>query len=60
MSTVYCQINENDFKLTDEQIRRLQALKDKPITYDEDCPELTDEELAQFKRVSPRKKTAND
>ena len=39
--------------LTPEQIRRLDALKNYPITYDEDCPEMTDEQLRQFKRVHP-------
>ena len=40
--------------LTPEQIKRLDALKDRPITFDEDCPEMTDEQLKQFKRVHPR------
>ena len=44
--------------LTDEQIRRLDALKDRPIVFDEDCPEMTDEQLSQFKRVHPRKEDA--
>ena len=40
--------------LTPEQIKRLDALKDRPITFDEDCPPMTDEQLRQFKRVHPR------
>ena len=47
--------------LTDEQKKRLEALKqmsDDEIICDEDCPELTDEELAQFKRVNPLPKKA--
>ena len=43
-------------KPTAEQIERLRALKDRPIVFDEDCPELTDEELKQFRRVNPRRK----
>jgi succinate dehydrogenase flavin-adding protein (antitoxin of CptAB toxin-antitoxin module) len=42
--------------LTDEQRERLEALKqmsDDDIVYDEDCPKLTEEQLAQFKRVNP-------
>ena len=39
--------------LTPDQIRRLDALKNYPIVYDEDCPEMTDEQLRQFKRVNP-------
>ena len=40
--------------LTPEQIKRLDALKDRPIAFDEDCPEMTEEQLRQFKRVHPR------
>lgn len=40
--------------LTPEQIKRLDALKDRPITFDEDCPEMTDEQLKKFRRVNPR------
>ena len=39
--------------LTPEQIQRLDALKNYPIVYDEDCPEMTDEQLRQFRRVKP-------
>lgn len=45
-------------KPTPEQIERLRALKDRPIVFDEDCPELTDEQLKQFRRVNPRPKKA--
>ncbi|MBD5129169.1 MAG: hypothetical protein HDT43_04520 [Ruminococcaceae bacterium] len=38
--------------LTEEQIKMLEALKDRSIVFDEDCPELTEEELSQFERVS--------
>ena len=44
--------------LTPEQKAELEALKqmsDDDIICDEDCPELTDEELKQFKRVNPRR-----
>ncbi len=40
--------------LTQEQIERLDDLKNHPIVYDEDCPEMTDEQLRRFKRVHPR------
>ena len=39
--------------LTAEQIKRLDALKDRPIVFDEDCPEMTEEQLRQFRRVNP-------
>ena len=44
--------------LTEEQKAELEALKqmsDDDIICDEDCPELTDEELKQFRRVNPRR-----
>ena len=37
--------------LTPEQIEMLEKAKQMPITYDEDCPELTEEQLKQFRRV---------
>ena len=44
--------------LTEEEREELLALKNRPIVFDEDCPELTDEELKQFKRFYPRPKKA--
>lgn len=49
--------------LTEEQKKMLEALKERPVEFDNDCPELTEEELAQFqsisemRRVERRKKT---
>lgn len=47
---------EIDFNkpLTDEQKKMLEELKTRPVTPDEDCPELTAEQLKQFARVSER------
>lgn len=42
--------------LTDEQKQKLEALKDRPIEFDEDCPELTEEQLSQFKRASEERR----
>lgn len=39
-------------KLTAEEKLSLEALKNKPVEFDEDCPELTDEQLKQFRRIS--------
>ena len=39
-------------ELTEEQIKMLTKMENSPIEFDEDCPELTDEELKNFKRVS--------
>ena len=38
--------------LTPEQIRRLDALEDRPIVYDEDCPPSTPEQLERFRRAA--------
>lgn len=48
---------EIDFNqpLTPEQKQMLEALKDRPVQPDEDCPELTDEQLHQMVRASKRK-----
>lgn len=45
---------EIDFNkpLTEKQKQMLEALKDRPVTPDEDCPELTDEQLSQLRRIS--------
>ncbi|GHU24649.1 hypothetical protein FACS1894164_11790 [Spirochaetia bacterium] len=43
-------------KPTEEELYRAEAewkeAMKYPITFDEDCPELTDEELLEFRRVS--------
>lgn len=38
--------------LTSAQTELLNKLESKPIASDEDCPELTMEQLAQFRRIS--------
>lgn len=42
--------------LSEEQKAMVAKAIKKPIVYDEDSPELTDEELAQFHRVSEMRK----
>lgn len=41
-----------DQPLTSSQIEMLNALATRPVTPDENCPELTPEQLAQFQRIS--------
>ncbi len=41
-----------DKELTEDQIRELEEAEKAPIVPDEDCPELTDEQLKQFRRFS--------
>lgn len=40
---------------TEEQIEMLHHAASIPLKYDEDCPELSDEELQDFKRISKEK-----
>lgn len=42
MAMVTFELDENA-KLTEEEKKMLAAAKDRPIVYDEDCPELTEE-----------------
>lgn len=37
--------------LTKQQRAELEALKGRPITYDDDCPPLTEEQLERFRRA---------
>ena len=39
--------------LSEEEREELRALKNRPIVFDEDCPELTDEQLSRMRRVNP-------
>ncbi|MCR4935084.1 MAG: hypothetical protein K5990_01210 [Oscillospiraceae bacterium] len=43
--------------LAPEQIAEIEEAKRHPIVFDEDCPELSEEQLRQFKRVEPRPRT---
>ena len=42
--------------LTPEQKKRIAEAAKHEIVYDEDCPELTEEQLSRFKRVNPPRK----
>ena len=48
--------------LTKEQKKMLKDMNRSPIVYDEDCPELTDEQLSKMYRVadSPRANLFNN
>ena len=45
-------------KPTKAQMEMLETASKAPITYDDDCPELTAEELSEFKRISELKRTS--
>ena len=44
-------LNELDTELTAEELQELQAAEDKHPVFDEDSPEMTTEQLIQFKRM---------
>jgi hypothetical protein len=47
---------DEETKLTAEQMKEVEDAKKSPILYDEDSPELSDEELNRFVRVSKIRK----
>ena len=49
----YLDLN-NPPEFTPEELKMLDELDKYPIVYDEDCPRLTPEQLARFRRVNPR------
>ncbi len=44
--------------LTEKQKNELEALRDRPVTYDEDNPPLTDEQLEQLRRIAEARRAA--
>ena len=44
-------MSELSYELTEDEREDLENAARQPVVYDEDCPELTEEMLAQFKRV---------
>ena len=46
-------------ELTAEEIRELELAEQKPIVFDEDCPEMTVEQLLEFKQIIRRERQRN-
>ena len=44
-------MNSLPAELTPEELAELEAAEKMPITFDDDCPEMTDEMLKQFRRM---------
>ena len=44
---------------TQDDMDELARLEDRPITFDEDCPEVTPEQAIHFHRVNPVRKRAD-
>lgn len=43
-------------KLSAEELKMIEVLKESPAVPDEDCPELTDEQLKRLARISQEKR----
>ncbi len=50
-------INENE-SLSDEQLEMLKKAGSMPVIYDNDSPELTQEELSEFRKIADEKRIA--
>ncbi len=44
-------------KPTEEMLRQVAEAAKRPITFDEDCPELTDDQIAEFKMLMRQQKS---
>ena len=42
-----------ELAFTEEEIKELTEARNKPIVFDEDCPETTPEKAVKFRRVNP-------
>lgn len=42
-----------ELAFSDEELRELERARSMPITFDEDCPEITPERAVKFRRVNP-------
>ena len=52
-------LNEiKEIVFTQDDMDELVRLADRPITFDEDCPEVTPEQAIHFRRVNPVRKRA--
>ncbi|MBP5600003.1 MAG: antitoxin [Lachnospiraceae bacterium] len=57
MSKVKMNFNDMNMDVTEEEIKELEAAERKAASYDEDCPEMTMEQLMQFKRINHDNRT---
>ena len=50
-------MDNEELAFTAEELRALERARSMPITFDEDCPEITPERAIKFRRVNPPKKS---
>lgn len=46
-----------ELAFSEEELQELKTAKEKPIVFDEDCPETTPERAVKFRRVNPSRNT---
>lgn len=47
---------KKELKFTEEEMKELEKARRIPITFDEDCTEITPEKAVKFQRVNPPKR----
>lgn len=47
---------EKELAFTEKELAELERARKMPITFDEDCPEVTPEKALKFRRVNPPRK----
>lgn len=55
MDTIVTYTHSDIAKLPHKTASEWQELEKLPITFDEDCPPLTQKEISEFRRVNPLK-----
>ncbi len=53
MATESMKLNPEDFP-TKEQLEEIKAASKKPVTFTDDAPNLTDDELHEFRPANPK------
>lgn len=44
---------KKELAFTEEELKKLELARKMPITFDEDCPEISPEKAIKFRRVNP-------
>ena len=49
---------KKELAFTEEELKELEQARKMPITFDEDCPEISPEKAIKFRRVNPPRRLA--
>ena len=49
---------KKELAFTEEELKELEQERKMPITFDEDCPEISPEKAIKFRRVNPPRRFA--